>query len=142
MALAVVKRAEIPHAWQVGKRKPDPAKVRLHKGGTLFFSVLAVKAMGSKDCRVLAEYDEDKRWLKFTVVDRLPRGIAFEDTFKMRIRTGIHNKSPIGMISIASLLSYIQYKTKGIAEDMKIISLDEEERSVTLELPSSDDSLN
>lgn len=131
----LIKRQEVPNSWQVGLRGPEAPKVRLHKGGTLFFSVLAAEVLGDRDCRLLLEWDEQERTLKFTAVEKLPDGVEEADTFPMRIRVNPGAKRPIGMLSVKALLSYLGFKYRGQPEDFPIAALDKRRRSITLVLP-------
>jgi hypothetical protein len=135
--MQIVKRTDVPNAWQIGTRAPNGPKVRLHSGGTLFFSVMAAELFGTEDCKVLAEYDEAARTLKFTAVDgKLPRGVSPEDCFPMRIRTQTHGRRKIGMISIRALLTYIGFQwSGGKGQDFDVKEIDRAARSITLALP-------
>ena len=133
----VIKRGDVPNAWQIGSRIPESPKVRLHRGGTLFFSVLATQVMGREDCRVLAAFDESARTLKFTAVDllHLPDGVTEADCFPMRIRSGKHNRRPVGAISIKALLTWLGVRQKYNAQDLEITNVDTKGRSITVVLP-------
>ena len=132
---ATIKRSEVPNAWKVGTRELAGPKARLHRGGCLYFSVQAAAVMGTEDCRVLAEFDEDARTLKFTrMEDRLPRGVTEGDLFPMRIRTGPNNRRAIGMISIQALLKYVGFECGNGPVDFPIVGIDREARSITLSL--------
>ena len=132
----VIKRGDVPNAWQIGSRMPEFPKVRLHRGGTLFFSVLATEIMGDADCRVLAEYDETQRTLKLTTAGKvLPEGVTAADCFPMRIRSGKHNRRPQGAISIKALLTWLGVKYKYTAQDLEIMAIDRKARSLTVVLP-------
>lgn len=130
----VIKRQDVPNAWQIGKRLPEGPKVRLHRSGTLFFSVVAVAALGEEDCRVMVEFDEVAHTLKFTVAEKLPRGVTEEDCFPMRIRKGPHNRRPIGMMSLRALFNFIGFEV-GTPRDLEIAAIDATSRSITLKLP-------
>lgn len=136
---ALIKRTEVPNAWQVGTHELGGPKARLHRRGCLYFSVQAAAVMGTEDCRVLAEYDEAACTLKFTRMEnRLPRGISESDLFPMRIRTpGPNNRRPIGMISILALLKYIGFELTDGPVDFPIVAIDAEARSITLSLKCS-----
>ena len=132
---AMVRRSDIPNAWTVGERELHGPKARLHRTGCLYFSVQATAVMGAEDCKVLAEFDEEARTLKFSVMgDRLPHGLTEKDLFFMRIRcTGPNNRRPIGMISMRALLRHIGFERRGPL-DFPILAIDAAERSITLSL--------
>jgi hypothetical protein len=132
----VIKRADIPRAGTLAERKLVP-QVRLHKGGALYFSVLAAEVFGDRDCRVLAEFDEASSILKLTVAEKLPQGISEADCFPMRIRKQSKNsKRPIGIICVKALLGYIGFTENGQSQDFKITALDPRERSISFILPA------
>lgn len=135
----LIKRQDVPNAWQIGKMGPRSPKARLHSSGTILFSVLAAAVLGDRDCKVLIEFDEAARTLKFTVADKLPRGVSEADTFPLRIRcTGPANRRPIGMISLKALFNYIGFKWSGVpAVDLDITAIDAAARSITLVLPGA-----
>jgi hypothetical protein len=133
----VIKRSNIPLAGSIADRRLVPV-ARLHKGGTLYLSVLAAEALGDRDCRVLAEFDEQSSVLKLTVADKLPVGISQEDCFPMRIRKQTKgSKRSIGQICVKALLRYIGFtENGGRSQEFQIAALDPRERSITLVLPA------
>lgn len=136
MASALVRRQDVPNSWQVGQREPDAPKCRLHKGGTLFFSVRAAEVLGDRDCKVLCEFDESRRTIKFTAVEKLPQGIEDADTFPMRIRIHVGSRHPIAMLSCRALLRHVGFDVDDVPKDFPVAALDPRERSITLVVPS------
>ena len=136
----VVKRADLP------KPRRGPAvrmpQARLHKSGTLYLSVVAVEALGNRDCQVMVEFDEDAMILKFTVVDKLPKGISVADLFPLHIKTGKRNKRPLGMVYLKSLLSFIGHPPNGRSVDFPVAGYDPVNRSISLVLPAEQMSCN
>lgn len=132
--MAIVRRSDIP----VPVRGPIARmpRARMHKSGTLFLSVVAVEALGSQNCQIMADFDEPTMILKLIVVDKVPRGLTEKDLFPFRVRTGKKNKRPFGMIYIKGLLILIGYPPNGQSVDFPIAGFDPVNRSISLMIPA------
>ena len=135
----IVKKSDIPNvssrSFGVGPLRPQ---ARLHKGGTLFLSVMAVEPLQVReDCYVLAEFDEASSVLKLSVPEKLPRGVSESDCFVMRVRKLKGNQRPMGMLNVKPLLGFIGFKMNGGGQRFEIAGIDAEERSISLTLPAA-----
>lgn len=132
----IVKRSDIPGASKDRlSAKASTPNARLHKGGTLFLSVLAIEPLGvDADCYVLAEFDEQSSVLKLSVPETLPRGVSESDCFTLRVRKLKGSHRPMGMINMKPLLKYIGLKING-GYRFEIAGVDTEEHSISLVLP-------
>lgn len=131
--MPIVRRSDLP----VPARGPlaRMPHARMHKSGMLFLSVVGLEALGSRDCQVMVEFDEETKVLKFTAVDKPPRGITEADLFQVRVRTGKKNKRPFGMIYVKGLLRFIGYPPNGESLDFPVAAFDPVNRSISLVLP-------
>ena len=123
----------MPNAFSL-QRKAKAPHARLHRGGTLFLSVIATEILADKDCGLLVEYDEHAATLKLSNPERLPRGIEEADTFPLRVRKGKNQKRPLGLISVKSLLRHIGFAADG-NYDFPVAATDRPNRSITLTMP-------
>lgn len=129
----VVKRMDVPTQ---PRHRAVRAWAKMTKAGALYFNVIACEALGNQDCLVLAEFDETAHILKFTVIDKPPRGITEADLFPMKIKMHAHSKRPAATILIGSLLRYIGFSMNGKRSiDFPIAALNAEERSISVVVP-------
>jgi hypothetical protein len=133
----VVKRTSIPNAREASARAVAP-KARIHKNGTLYLSVLAIEALGvDQDSRVIVEFDAESRILRLTITDKLPVWLTEDDTFLLRLRLGSKGaQRPLGMVCLRALLSYIGFGQNGGSQEVQIVDLDPQHRSVSVVLPA------
>ena len=128
----VVKRGDIPRSRN---RYPNRIpKANLSKTGNLVLSVGAVEALGSRNCGVLAEFDEQSKVLKLTAVDQPPRGLDQDDLFNLAVRGTKRMSRPLGMLYLGKLLQYIGCKVNGSRS--LPITTDPGNRSISFTLPA------
>lgn len=140
---SVIRRVDVPKSL-TGRKRAQYPQVRLHAGGRLHFSVLAVQALGNQDCEVMVEFDESESILKFTTItakEKLPRGITENDLFPVTIRPGKTGHRPIGTVSIRSLLKHIGHPLNGKrSHEFPIVEMDPVGHSISVSVPTDDES--
>lgn len=135
----LIRRTDVPTKGRTPRKSLKPA-ARLHRSGTLYFSVRATEVLGrSEDCLVTVTFDEDTKILKFRVADNaagLPRGVSEADCFMMRIAKGKNEQThrPQAKICLQSLFHYIGFARDG-SQNFEIVKMEPVEHSVSVRLP-------
>lgn len=135
MAFKFVKRSLLPSKNRFNGKMAGQPHVRLHKGGTLYFSKMAGEVFAGRG-RAVIEYDEEAQTLKFTAVDKPPRGLAEDDTFLI---TRHNHKGAVVNSCIAAkrLLKYLGFEyANPIDFPVKPGSLNLETHSIELVIPA------
>lgn len=134
MAFKFVKRSLLPPKNRFNGKTAGKPHVRLHKGGTLYFSKMAGEAFAGRG-RAVIEYDEDAQTLKFTAVDKPPRGLAEEDCFL--ITRHQHKGSVINCcIAVKRLLKYLGFEFAQPI-DFPFVQMNLETHSIELMIPAA-----
>ena len=134
MPFKFVKRSLLPSPKRFNGKMAGQPHVRLHRGGTLYFSKMATEVFGDFG-RAIIEYDEDAQTLKFTAVDKPPRGLAEDDTFLI---TRHNHKGAVMNCCIAAkrLLKYLGFEYSE-AIDFTVDAINSETHTIVLGIPAS-----
>ena len=133
MAFKFVKRSLLPSTNRFNGKMAGQPHVRLHKGGTLYFSKMAGEVFASRE-RAVIEYDEDAQTLKFTAVDKPPRGLAEDDCFLIT-RHNYKGAAVNSCIAVKRLLRYLGFEYAQPI-DFPVSAMNLETHSIELVIPA------
>ena len=135
----LVKRSDLPTRFPFRGSSPGLPSARLHKLGNLYFSKAAAEVFGSRKLAIV-EYDEDARTLKFTAVDKPPRGLPEKDTFPLNWH--MHKGSVMNAwVAVKRLLKFLGFEFTGPV-GFQVTSVDPETHSLVVVLPPAPPAAN
>ena len=130
----VVRRTDLPSRSRFNGSKPGNPHVRLHKLGNLNFSKTAAEIFEGRPRAVVA-YDEQAGTLKFTAVDKPPKGLTEEQCFPLNYHSYKGARTDCA-IAVKRLFAFLDIELSGPV-DLSILELNQQAHSITIAVPAS-----
>ena len=129
----VVRRTDLPSRSRFNGSKPGDPHARLHKHGNLHFSKAAAEMFEGRQ-RAVVSFDEDAHTLKFTAVDKPPKGLKPEDCFVLNYHSykGVRTDCAV---AVKRLWEFLRIEFVGPA-DVEILNLNQQAHSITVAVPA------
>ena len=129
----VVRRTDLPARARFNGSTPGKPHARLHKLGNLHFSKAAAEIFDGRPM-VFVSFDEEARRVKFTAVDKPPKGLEEEHCFPLNYHSykGTRTDCAIAVKRLFALLE-IEFVAP---VDVSIGELNPQAHSITVAVPT------
>ena len=128
----VVRRTDLPSRSRFNGSKAGNPHVRLHKHCNLHFSKAAAEMFDGR-ARAVVSYDEHAGTLKFTAVDKPPKGLKQEDCFVLNYHSYKGARTDCA-VAVKRLWEFLRLEFLAPA-DVEIVDLNQQARSITVAVP-------